>query len=116
MLFDGIGSLRLMGNLIRHAPRAFDESPKFVMPKFGDEWRRLSPPLRIAPDIPNTLTPEREARFKEIIHHNTLIRKGAEISIIPFRTGRPTPGRHQRVAFDTSPDISSRTLLACKEI
>ncbi|KAJ5600796.1 hypothetical protein VI817_001773 [Penicillium citrinum] len=115
-IIDGIGSLHLMGNLIRHAARAFDKPDTFMVPDFGDEWKRLSPPLRMAADIPETLTPKREARFKKIIDHNTLLRKKAEISIIPFRAGRSIPGTHQRVAFDISPDISSRILLACKGI
>lgn len=115
-IIDGIGSLQLMGNLILCAARILSELHAFVAPNFGDEWQRLSPPLRLAAGIPDHLTPDKEARFKKIIEQNTMLRREAEISTIPFRCGRSMPGRHQRVAFTVPLDVSSRILQACRAI
>ncbi|KAJ5376116.1 hypothetical protein N7509_013002 [Penicillium cosmopolitanum] len=115
-IIDGIGALHLMGNLIRYAARVFNEPNTFAIPDFGDEWKHLSPPLRVAAGIPNALPPEKQARFRQIVEFNTMMRKEAEISTIPFRFGRSLPGRHQRIAFAISPEVSSRILLACKKI
>jgi hypothetical protein len=115
-IIDGLGALQLLGNLIRYAARAFNEPNTFVIPDFGDEWKHLSPPLKVAASIPNILPPEKQARFRQIVELNTAMRKEAEASTIPFRFGRSIPGHHQRVALNVSPQVSSRILLACKKI
>ncbi|KAJ5691952.1 hypothetical protein N7462_001375 [Penicillium macrosclerotiorum] len=115
-VIDGIGSLHLMNNLFRHAARAYGQPEKVPVHRFGDEWKNLSPPLRIAADIPLTLTSEQEVRLKGIVRDNLFLREEIEVATLPFRFGRTIPGRHQRLALEIPSQTTYLVLRACKEL
>ncbi|KAL4800207.1 hypothetical protein BDV19DRAFT_384568 [Aspergillus venezuelensis] len=53
---DGIGNLHLLQQLLGYAGKALEQGNDFVMPTFGNEGVRLSPCLRVAAGIPETLS------------------------------------------------------------
>ncbi|KAJ5468140.1 hypothetical protein N7475_005892 [Penicillium sp. IBT 31633x] len=114
-IIDGIGSLHLLNNLLRYAAQAFDSPDSFRMAQFGDEWKNLSPPFRVAAAIPAYLTPEQDARLKAIVEENASLRT-VETATVPFKTGPAVPGRHQRVALNLCSKTTEKLLLACKKL
>ncbi|KAJ5675487.1 hypothetical protein N7462_008384 [Penicillium macrosclerotiorum] len=112
---DGIGSLHLLNNLFHHASLFLDQ-PDRQLPNFGDEAKNLSPPLRVAASIPDTLQPVQQTRLDEIYEKNSLLRGDSEIAELPFRRGPKTPQRHQRVELNMSLKESEDILNAIKSI
>lgn len=112
---DGIGSLHLLNNLFRHAS-LFLEDPHKPLPKFGDESKNLSPPLRVAAAIPYSLQPKQQLRLEEIYKSNSDLRSGVEIAKVPFLCGALMPQRHQRVELNLSFEQSNKILSAIKHI
>ncbi|OJJ44623.1 hypothetical protein ASPZODRAFT_71366 [Penicilliopsis zonata CBS 506.65] len=115
-IIDGIGTLHLFDNLFRHASQVYENWPGLPSPAFGGEWVNLSPPLRVAASIPDSLTVEQKERFHRIIAHNAALRDGARLATVPFRPGEKIPKRHQRVALTLSPEQSHRLLVTCKTL
>ncbi|KAJ5852580.1 uncharacterized protein N7529_011965 [Penicillium soppii] len=115
-IIDGIGSLHLLNNLIKYASQAFNHRDSFLIPEFTDEWKNLSPPLRVAAAIPENLDPAQDLKLKSIVESNDALREGVEIATIPFKSGPTVPGCHKRVYLNLSASDTQRLLLACKAI
>jgi hypothetical protein len=115
-IIDGIGSIHLLNNLIRYASQAFDRPNSFLIPDFTDEWKNLSPPLRVAAGIPENLSPAQDLKLKRIVESNDAIREGVEIATVPFKAGPTVPGCHKRVYLNLPATETKDLLLACKKM
>ncbi|KAI1383852.1 uncharacterized protein F4822DRAFT_417837 [Hypoxylon trugodes] len=67
---DGIGILQLVDQLVSYAARAYEQGVTYTAPTWGDEYSRLSPCLRVAATIPDSLSEAQTERFKEIQTEN----------------------------------------------
>lgn len=114
-VIDGIGTLHLFNNLLTYAAEAYKHQKNYVLPTFGDEWRRLSPPLRVAASIPPNLEAEQKKTIDEIALHNSLLRDDVEIAVVPMQSGSQMPQRHQRVSLALSADETQQILTKCKD-
>lgn len=115
-IIDGMGTIHLFDNLFAHASRAYEEQSQYVLPEFGNEWANLSPPLRVAANIPPKLRPEQEAFLNKTISHNASLKTDVEIASVPFKLGATIPGKHQRIAITLSEHETRRIMGACKEL
>lgn len=114
-IIDGIGTLHLLNSLVSHAADAYQQSTEYQLPKFGEEWENLSPPLRVAESIPRVLSAEDKQTLDQIVGYNSTLRDGVEIATMPFRRGHTVPQRHQRVALTLSVEQTERLLRGCKK-
>ncbi|KAJ5690906.1 hypothetical protein N7462_005298 [Penicillium macrosclerotiorum] len=114
-IIDGMGTLLLFDKLFAAAAEEY-EQPGSALPEFGDEWTNLSPPLRVAADIPAALTPEREEHMLEILAHNSQLKKSIEIASIPFQQHIALPGKHQRVAITVPANTTAKLLEKCRSL
>lgn len=115
-ILDGMGTLHMFDNLFARAAQAYAEQATYALPGFGHEWVNLSPPFRVAADIPPCLRPEQRALFDEIISHNTSLKKDVEIASVPLQTGATAPGRHQRIAITLTDRETERIRAACRHL
>ncbi|PTU23589.1 hypothetical protein P175DRAFT_0455566 [Aspergillus ochraceoroseus IBT 24754] len=115
-IIDGIGTLMLFNNLFKHAAKALEQGDAYPLPSFGNEFTRLSPPLRVAAGLPPVLSAHRQACLDKIISYNVALKKGVEITSLPYRKGPTNPGKHQRVAITLSSEQTHRLLRACKAL
>ncbi|KAF9890972.1 hypothetical protein FE257_005229 [Aspergillus nanangensis] len=113
-VIDGIGTLTLFNNLFSHAAQAYEQQSSYALPKFGDEWVRLSPPLRVAASIPPKLEEKQAERMRDILAFNVALKENVEVASIPFRKDQVGPGKHQRVEKTLSKDVTTRLLDACR--
>ncbi|KAJ5154783.1 uncharacterized protein N7500_010222 [Penicillium coprophilum] len=114
-IIDGIGSLHLLNNLFKYAS-LFLEKPDSPLPQFGDEWKTLSPPLRVAACIPASLDEKQQTRIKKLSKTNASIREGIEIAKLPFHKGQAVPGCHQRIELNLDLEQSQQLRHAIKDI
>ncbi|KAL5043024.1 hypothetical protein BDW71DRAFT_200084 [Aspergillus fruticulosus] len=114
-IIDGIGTLLLFNNLFTLAAEAHEQAD-YGLPQFGDEWSNLSPPLRIAAGIPAALSPGHANHMREILEHNSLLKKGVEIASPPFQRQIALPGKHQRVAVTLPQDTTAKLLAKCRSL
>ncbi|KAK1710889.1 hypothetical protein CaCOL14_010727 [Colletotrichum acutatum] len=117
-IIDGIGTLTLLNNLITHASKAFS-SPTTPNPQTftGSEAANLSPPYRIAANVPPTLTSAQPARLATMAAQKFEAMNpppGTQLIDMPYRRGKLLPGRHQRVAITLTADQTARLTAACK--
>lgn len=115
-IIDGVGSLHLLNNIFSHASVAFDNPDNFHVPKFGNEWRNLSPPFRVAASIPISLTQIQRDRIDRMVNQNASLRTQLEIATIPFKPGPTVPGRHQRACLKLDSNRTQQLLSSCKAI
>ncbi|KAL2810353.1 hypothetical protein BJX63DRAFT_444794 [Aspergillus granulosus] len=113
-IIDGMGTLMLFNNLVAHTAKAYEEGASYTLPIFGDEFGRLSPPLRIAAEIPSDLQPAYCKRMEEIREFNSTLRADVEVMAVPFKRDQEGPGKHQRVAIKLSCDQTGRLIKACR--
>ncbi|OQE38650.1 hypothetical protein PENCOP_c008G02504 [Penicillium coprophilum] len=114
-IIDGIGSLHLLNNLFKYAS-LFLEKPDSPLPQFGDEWKTLSPPLRVAACIPASLDETQQTRIQKLSETNASIREGIEIAKLPFHKGQAVPGCHQRIELNLDLEQSKKLRHAIKDI
>jgi len=113
-IIDGIGTLILFNNLLRHTFEAFNSPNDHSDIVFGDEHQNLSPPLRIASDIPLIPTHSQAEKFSEIKTANKAAAEGGEILSIPFNANITMPRRSQRIATHLSAAETHALLSKCK--
>lgn len=114
-IIDGMGTLLLFNNLFALAADAYEQT-NYELPRFGDEWSNLSPPLRIAAEIPVDLSLEHEENMREILEHNSSLKKGIRPASPPFQRQNTLPGKHQRVAVTLSEKTTSQLLENCRNL
>ncbi|KAL3464860.1 hypothetical protein BJX64DRAFT_253874 [Aspergillus heterothallicus] len=115
-VIDGTGALMLLNNLFAHAAQALEQGDAYPLPVFGDEWTRLSPPLRVAAGVPPVLNQKQQFRLEKTVAWNAALKNGVEVAGIPCGRGPTKPGRHQRVAITLSTESTHRLLRACKAL
>ena len=113
-IIDGMGTLILFNNLFNHAALAYEQQSNYILPQFGNEYVNLSPPLRVAASIPQTLQPEHAKHMDEILAFNSSLKENVEIASMPFRKDKAVPGKHQRVEIGLSADTTAQLLDACR--
>ncbi|KAK0378102.1 hypothetical protein CLIM01_04528 [Colletotrichum limetticola] len=117
-IIDGIGTLTLLNNLITHASKAFSSpNTPSALSFTGSEAANLSPPYRIAANVPSTLTESQTARLATMAAQKTAAMTpppGTQLIDMPYRRGQLLPGRHQRVAITLTQDQTARLTTACK--
>ncbi|CAI7676846.1 unnamed protein product [Penicillium manginii] len=114
-IIDGMGTLLLFNNFFSLAADAYEQT-KYELPQFGEEWSNLSPPLRVAAGIPETLSPEHEEHMRGILKHNAFLREGIQTASPPFQRQNTLPGKHQRVAVTLSENTTASLLEKCRSL
>ncbi|KAL2861174.1 uncharacterized protein BJX67DRAFT_375504 [Aspergillus lucknowensis] len=115
-IIDSNGTLMLFNNFFAHAAQALEQGDAYPLPVFGDEYTRLSPPLRLAAGIPPTLSRKQQAQLDKTVSWNATLKKGVEVAGLPCGRGPTKPGKHQRVAITLSTESTHRLLRACKAL
>lgn len=126
-IIDGIGTLQFLNSLVTKTAQAFTEGEFFrELPVFdGSEASNLSPPYRVAANVPAVPTPEQQARLDAMKAAST-----SQPAPIPDeQTPTPIdigincqsgphfllPGKHQRVAHFLSASFTSSITTYLKE-
>ncbi|EGO57269.1 hypothetical protein NEUTE1DRAFT_80773 [Neurospora tetrasperma FGSC 2508] len=119
-IIDGIGTLHFLNSLVTKTTQAFTEGEFFrELPVFdGSEASNLSPPYRVAANIPSTPTPEHQTRLSTTKAPasqplNPDIPFFEEIGI-PYTKGSLLPGKHQRIAHYLSRERTSALITFLK--
>lgn len=113
-VIDGIGTLMLLNNLFQYASRAYSLHDDYTDIRFGDEFRNLSPPFRVAARIPSEPTEAQKDRARIIMAENAAAAKDAEIIGIPFHLGKGIPAISQRTAIYLSEEETRTILQKCR--
>lgn len=117
-IIDGLGSFYLLNNFLLHASAAFSFSDSsHDTYKFGNEIKNLSPPLRVAADIPHSPTPSQTAKLEETRALNTALGSTPNITTLslPFSTLSTSPGKSQRTEILLTTSQTRSLISACKE-
>ncbi|KAM0274300.1 hypothetical protein ACHAQH_007974 [Verticillium albo-atrum] len=116
-IIDGIGALMMLNNLMNHASEAYTQGESYQTPVFdGSEAAHLSPPYRIAANVPVELSATQKERLRTVTAQKAEVRADTTVEMLalPFREGAQLPGVHKRIAMTLSADETSRLLAACK--
>ncbi|PNP53585.1 hypothetical protein THARTR1_05967 [Trichoderma harzianum] len=64
-VIDGVGTLLLLGNLVKIVSKAYDQGSSFELPTFDNcsEFSNMSPPFRVAANVPKSLTETQQQRL-----------------------------------------------------
>lgn len=118
-IIDGIGTLLLFDNYVRHTAEAFTQGDSYEPPSLDDPgvFQNLSPPFRLAAAIPPEPSEAVLHRLASLdIADATDKARDAEIAALPYRKGALIPGIHRRVEITLSPEQTARLTGACKEV
>lgn len=116
-IMDGMGTLMLLNNLVKHASRAYAQGKSFQLPLFnGLEVHNLSPPYRIAAGVPSSPTEAQQNRLAQLAQEKQKATLGVEVLTVPFRSGAVLPGKHQRVYITLPARNTSRIMQKCKDM
>ena len=115
-IMDGIGTLTLLGSLLKHTSNAFGQGSQREILTFCDEWRRLSPPLRVAAELSDATSEDVQTRYSEVSASNAVLRDGVEVLTIPFKHGLTTPGKQQRLELKLTSAQTEQIQTACKKL
>ncbi|KAF5008856.1 hypothetical protein FDECE_4880 [Fusarium decemcellulare] len=115
-LIDGIGTMHLWNNLVRHAAQIYEDSDSWQAPALdGTESRLLSPPYRTAAKIPSSLTETQQKKIDAIAAELTASNEGLNMMSVPFTRGSLVPGKHQRIAIKFSRHATTCLLKASSD-
>ncbi|ROT41156.1 hypothetical protein SODALDRAFT_113169 [Sodiomyces alkalinus F11] len=116
-IIDGVGLAIFFGNLVKLVAKAYEQGADFVVPTCdGSEVSRLSPPLRVASNMPAKGT---EAQQKRLAGFGaewaaTQAPAGTRTLTIPYKKGETVPGPSQVAAATLSAEKTSQLAAACK--
>ena len=113
-LIDGIGTLNLLNNLFRHTAAAFSCPTGNHKLHFGDQHKNLSPPFRIAANIPPVPSAVQSAKLEQKKEGNKAAQDGVEVFSIPFNAKASMPGSAQRTAIHLTSEETTMILAKCK--
>ncbi|EFQ34659.1 hypothetical protein CGRA01v4_14103 [Colletotrichum graminicola] len=116
-IIDGVGTLILLSNLVTYASKAFYEGDAYKPPALdGSEAANLSPPYRVAANVPVTLTSDQEKRLADMAAQKAAAMNATDVEVldVPYRHGASIPGRHQRVARTLTKEQTALLTPACK--
>jgi hypothetical protein len=114
-LIDGIGTLTLLNNFIRHASQAYLMGDSYPETVFGDEHKNLSPPFRIAAHLSTRPTTLQLQRFDSIQAANDRVRLSSKVLSIPYASRAPSHGRCQRIAISLTAVQTAILIRKCKD-
>jgi hypothetical protein len=114
-IIDGIGTLLLFDNLLKHASDAYSSSKPHAL-TWGEEYQNLSPSFRVAAALPDAITPQQLERIETITLSNADLRYGIPIMSVPFQNDNEMPGKHQRTSITVSPSQTAAILSACRHL
>jgi len=123
-IIDGIGTLQLLNNLMKHTADAYaqaEDGPLSNLPAFdGSEVSRLSPPYRVAANIPETPTPTQQQRLDAMKADKSGKTEEDDPDVtnlsVPYKADGPKlPGKHQRVFITVPASQTARLTAALKK-
>jgi hypothetical protein len=110
-LINGMATYALLDNLIRHAACTFECKDGDIDVQFGDGYKNLSPPFRVALGLlPATLDSPTRARIDAIRDQRNKDRAGA--LSFPCKRGVSVPGKTHRAAVAFTAEESKAVLAA----
>lgn len=117
-IVDGIGTLHMFNNLIRLVADAYEAESSYKIPSFdGSETKNLSPPFRVAANVPTEMTERQKQHLsKQNAHKAAASQDHGDIKVlaVPYQQGNNAPGKHQRVALDFSERDTAALIAACR--
>ena len=114
-IIDGIGTLLLFDNLLKHASDAYSSSKPHSL-SWGEEYQNLSPSFRVAASLPDAITPQQFEHIENITLANADLRRGIPIMSVPFKNATEMPGKHQRLSITVSASQTAAILTACRSL
>ncbi|CAH0057401.1 unnamed protein product [Clonostachys solani] len=118
-IIDGIGTLLLFDNYVRHTAEAFTQGGSYQPPSLDDPkvFQNLSPPFRVAAAIPPEPSEAALHRLASLDIADAADKaRNAEVAALPYKKGALAPGIHRRVEITLSPEQTARLTGACKEV
>ncbi|UKZ45843.1 hypothetical protein TrVGV298_000036 [Trichoderma virens] len=118
-VIDGVGTLLLLGNLVNIGSKAYNQGSLFQLPTFddGSEFGNMSPPFRVAANLPKSLTERQQQRLANVAAlKEQQLESNIPLLLIPWKKGEVVPGMHQRIALTISQEKTSKLLHACSYI
>ncbi|KAH8777547.1 hypothetical protein F5883DRAFT_451394 [Diaporthe sp. PMI_573] len=119
-IVDGIGTLHMFNNLMRLVADAYEAGSASKIPSFdGSETKNLSPPFRIAANVPTELTERQKQHLSEQNAHKAAASQDdgdVKVLALPYQQGTSAPGKHQRIALDFSERDTAALVAACKSL
>ncbi|UKZ72401.1 hypothetical protein TrVFT333_000030 [Trichoderma virens FT-333] len=91
----------------------------FQLPTFddGSEFGNMSPPFRVAANLPKSLTERQQQRLANVAAlKEQQLESNIPLLLIPWKKGEVVPGMHQRIALTISQEKTSKLLHACSYI
>ncbi|KAL6915283.1 hypothetical protein FSST1_006778 [Fusarium sambucinum] len=117
---DGIGTLMLLNNLLKHASDALHGQFLHNLPEFyGVEVSNLSPPYRTAAQVPAELNPAQQAKVDKMAYDHVFFAESKSTRhylSLPFKQGAQIPGRHQRIDIIIDRIKTGQILAGCKRL
>lgn len=117
-IIDGIGTLMLFDNYVRHASEAYAQGNAYTIPSLNDDAviKNLSPPLRVAANVPPEPSDDIKARNASIDEKQKAGLWGnLEPLGVPCKTDVKIPGVHKRVEHGLSPEATKQLVEICKK-
>lgn len=119
-IVDGIGTLYMFNNLMRLVADAYDAGSTYETPRFdGSEIKNLSPPFRVAANVPTELTDRQKQHLADQNAHKAAASQdvgGIKVLALPYRQSAVAPSKHQRIALDFSERDTAALVAACKSL
>lgn len=117
-IIDGIGTLLLFDNYVRLAAEAFEKGDSYEPPSLDDPAliKNLSPPFRVAANIPAEPSDAIKQRLKDIEAADKADSPDVEDVVLPYRKGAVVPGVHKRVELTLPPEQTAKLTQACKDL
>ncbi|KAK3986209.1 hypothetical protein QBC44DRAFT_297650 [Cladorrhinum sp. PSN332] len=112
---DGIGTLQLFNILVHRISDTLDQ--QLDLPTFDNsEISRLSPPYRTAAAVPEQPTPKQSQKIAALRVPPQPVPSSIQPIGIPFQSGPPLPGKHQRVSHTIPASQTKKLLTALKSL
>jgi hypothetical protein len=119
-IIDGIGTLQLFNVYMEHFSKAYDEGDCFQTPEVdGSEVSRLSPPYRIAAEVPEVLTELHMKKLSEYAKQKVEVAQSTGnvvVMSVPYRQGATLPGVHKRTELTFSGEETAQLTTACQNL
>ncbi|EEU43776.1 uncharacterized protein NECHADRAFT_70711 [Fusarium vanettenii 77-13-4] len=116
---DGVGVLQLVNQLFDYAAMAFEQGDEYCLPKWGKEYENLSPCIRIAAEMPESLSEAQTKRLEEIQTQNGTIYKHQGLLALPSSSTHAEgarDGKLIRLSHAVPKDRTSKILRGCKDV
>lgn len=114
-IIDGIGTLQLLGILVKYVTEALDAKTSLRDTQWGSEHANLSPPLRVAAELPEESTDAVTTIFEQAQARSaTLLADGPPLLTVPCHRNADVPAHHMRTALRLSQLKTAKIIEACR--